>query len=440
VRGRLNLFQTAMLRWRELHPYSAIHVVRIDRPLDPSRVAAVIERVLVAAGLTGLVLDVKRRAFEYKGGPASPVLAVHEGEASAMDVVASVLERELNEPFTPDGPVNPFRFFVVDGGASFYLGLAYDHVVAGGESIVGLMKGLVDAYLDQGGREKTHNPTMPAPRPLDRYPPTYPRLLLRHFGMFFSGMRRLPDMAASSRRSVRPRYPGGLDPHNAFAQFRLETVEFAAIIRTAKAWGVTVNDLLLAALLRALAPIVGERAATARRREIGVASIINIRRDLGIAPDTTFGQFLSTFHVSHPMPPGATLRDVSRDVQIVTSRIKRERLYLQSLLAIAAASAIWRFLSKERRHRFDAKNYPVWGAITMLDVDALWSERGARMRPPEYLRAVSTGAPTPLVIAVTTAGGVLHAGISYRTAAYTRAQIDSIAAAMIADARSLICK
>ena len=33
MKGRLNLFQASMLRWRELHPYNAVHVVRIARPL-----------------------------------------------------------------------------------------------------------------------------------------------------------------------------------------------------------------------------------------------------------------------------------------------------------------------------------------------------------------------------------------------------------------------
>ena len=56
---------------------------------------------------------------------------------------------------------------------------------------------------------------------------------------------------------------------------------------------------------------------------------------------------------------------------------------------------------------------------------------------PEYLRAVSTGPLAPLVIAVTTAAGVLHAGISYRTAAFTPADVDRIAAGIIERVRRL---
>jgi hypothetical protein len=70
VKGRLNLFQAAMLRWRALHPYSAVHAVRVDRPLDAQRLSAVIDGELEALGLTGLTLDAARERFEYAGGPS----------------------------------------------------------------------------------------------------------------------------------------------------------------------------------------------------------------------------------------------------------------------------------------------------------------------------------------------------------------------------------
>jgi hypothetical protein len=33
LKGKLNLFQAAMVRWREMHPYNAVHVVRVSQPL-----------------------------------------------------------------------------------------------------------------------------------------------------------------------------------------------------------------------------------------------------------------------------------------------------------------------------------------------------------------------------------------------------------------------
>jgi hypothetical protein len=331
-------------------------------------------------------------------------------------------------PFPRDGPFIPFRFFVVDAGSQFHLALTYDHFIAAGDSIVVLMHGLWAAYC---GREDGKA------RPFLRYPATCARLFRRHPGAALRGFRRLPEMAASCRRSVRPRYPGEPDPRNAFACFRVDPPEFAALIRAAKAWGVTVNDLLMAILLQVLEPIAGDRPPGDRRRELAVASIVNLRQDFGYDPNTTFGQFLSSFRVAHPVPPGAPLQQLARDVHAETTRIKREKLYLQSLIAIGAIGAVWRFLTPGQRQRFYAKNYPAWGAITMINVDPLWAGAGGPVPTPEYLRAVSTGPLTPLVVAVSTGAGVLHAGISYRTAAFAPAVVAKIMAGIVDCARRL---
>src|SRR4051812_42783585 len=113
MKGRLNLFQRSMLRWRHLYPYSAVHVVRVAQPLEPSRLSAVIGGQLAALGLTGFALDVARGRFQYNGGPAEVALAIHPGGAAPPDVVARTIELELNTPFVRDGAMNPFRFFAV---------------------------------------------------------------------------------------------------------------------------------------------------------------------------------------------------------------------------------------------------------------------------------------------------------------------------------------
>jgi hypothetical protein len=430
MKGRLNLFQTAMLRWRELHPYSAVHAIRIDQPFDAALLARVIDAHLEAKGLTGLELDAARGRFEYAGGKAGSKIAVHAGGDAPTEVLGREIERELNTPFARDGSLVPFRFFVVDAGAHFHLALTYDHFIAAGDSVVVLLAGIHDGYWAKE----------PAPgdaRPYQRYPATCLRLFRRHPGALLRGIQRVGELAASCRRSVRPRYPGGADLTNAFAQCRIEPADFSALIRTAKAWGVTVNDLLLALLLKALEPVVGERPATERRHELAVASIVNLRRDFGYEVGTTFGQFLSSFRVSHPMRPGTALGDLARDIHAETQRVKAEKLYLQNLLAIGSMGLFWRFLSVAQRKSFHAKNYPAWGAITMVNVDPLWAEAGARPPPPVYLRAVSTGPLAPLILAVTTSAGVLQVGFSYRTTAFTPASIEAIAAAIVDGAHRL---
>ena len=160
-----------------------------------------------------------------------------------------------------------------------------------------------------------------------------------------------------------------------------------------------------------------------------MASIVNARDDFGADPRRTFGQFLASFRIAHPVPEGIGLRELVHDVHAETTRIKRHKLYLQTIVALGLSSLMWRFLSVPRRQRFFAKHYPAWGGVTALNVDALWAMSGAdAVQPPDYIRAVSTGPLCPLVLAVTTARDTLHIGVSFRTAAFSRATMDSVIA------------
>jgi len=417
VKGKLNLFQATMLRWRELHPYNAVHVVRVDRSLEANRLRADIEGELADEGLTGFVLDVARRRYEYRGGVARVELRFVAAGSAPSAAVQTEIERELNAPFPREGRIDPFRFFVIDTGTAFHLGIAYDHVVAGGDAIVALLRRIVDRHCDTAAS--------PA-EPLERYPPTYGRLFRRHAGVVWRGLASLRGTAASLRKSARPRFPGGPDPRNAAALFRVDAPHFTRFAATAKTWGVTRNDLLIAILLAALSPFVGEARRGQRRHEIAVASIVNLRNDLVPGDAATFGQFLSSFRISHPVPPGISLRELAQDIHAETARIKREKLYLQTLIVMRIGGVLWRFLSPERRAAFHAKSYPVWFGITPLDVRALWQREGAAAPTPEYVRVVSTGPLAPLVVAATTDGLGLVLGLSFRTAAFSREDIARI--------------
>ena len=143
MKGRLNLFQATMLRWRELHPYNAVHVVRIDGPLDAARLRADHRAASSRhSGLTGLALDAPRARYEYAGGARAHVaLRLRRRRSrSSRDHRAPRSSASSTRRSPRDGRLDPFRFFAVDAGASFHLGLTYDHFIAGGDSIVVLLK------------------------------------------------------------------------------------------------------------------------------------------------------------------------------------------------------------------------------------------------------------------------------------------------------------
>ena len=418
MKGRLNLFQSMTLRWREIHPYNAVHVVAIERPLDAAQLARDIDAHRERAGLTGLELDAAGRRYEFRGGAAHTALATLPGQADPDAVVRAEMERQLNAPFPATGPIEPFRFFAVDAGARFYLGVAYDHFIAGGDSIVVLLKHITDLHTGVPAVAETQ----------ELYPPTFVRLFARHALSLVAGLPHLAGILVGCRRAVRPQFPGGDDPRNGLVHHTIDGANFATLGRVAATWGVTGNELLIALLLRALSPFAADRWS-GTRNQLAIGSIINLRNDYQPGPTRVFGQFLSSCRVANPVPPGISLRDLAADVHAQLGRVRTRRLYLQMLVTIAMAGRVWRHLTPAQRARFHAKNYPLMAGITPLNVDALWHEAGGGT-PPRYLRAVSTGPLAPLVVAATKTGSALELGITYRPTAFSREDIVRIAASV----------
>ena len=417
LRGKLNLFQSMVLRWRELHPYVAVHMVGVAHPLEAARLKEHIAARLEAAGLACIELDRGHRRFEFRPGPATIDLRVLPGADDPAAVARAEIERQLNGVFPREGIFTPFRFFAVDAGSQFHLGIAYDHFIAGGDSIAILLERLLSGYVPSG-REAA------APWAPRRYPRTYRKLFVRDLGYAVRGLTHLRSMAASCRRSVRAPCRTDQGAGTGFLCLRASQEEFSAALRATKAWHVTLNDLVLSMLLRALATVVPPRSG--HRHELGVASIVNLRGEFESDANDTFGLFLASLRISHPVPPGIELRQLASEVHAETERIKKEKLYLQTLLALGWTGMVWRFLTPERRRGLLAKHYPIWAGVTGLNIDALWSVT----QPPdalEYVRAVPTGPLAPLAFAITTLRGTMQIGVSFRIADVARDTAERIA-------------
>jgi len=401
-------------------------MVGVAQPLEAARLKEYLAERLDAAGLARIALDSRRRRFEFLGGPAIVDLAVLAAREDPREAARAEIERQLNAAFPSEGTFTPFRFFAIDSGPTFDLGLAYDHFIAGGDSIAVLLEELVAGYA-AGGRP----PAQWAPR---RYPRTYRRLFLRDFGYALRGLFHLPSMAASCRRSSRAPCRTDQPATNGFQSYRVGPEELAALLRTAKAWRMTMNDLVLAMLLRALSAVVPREG---RRSELGVASIVNLRGEFESDAHNTFGLFLASLRISHPVPAGIELRPLADDVHAETERIKKEKLYLQTLLALGWTAVAWRFLSSERRRRFLAKHYPIWVGVTSLNIDALWPEGSTPGAPFEYTRAVPTGSLAPVAFAITTFRGAMQVGVSFRIADVSADTAAAIASGFLDQIRGL---
>ncbi len=418
---RLNLFQRMMLRWRELHPYNPVHVVRVPDRLDPDRLRDTIAARLGSLGLTGLSVDEHRWRFNCGGGLPSVDLAVVAAGSDPQATLSRLIEGEFNRPFPTAQPAQPFRFMVVDAGESFQLLLVYDHYVASGDSIARLLTGIACAYLRP---DRALDAV-----PMERYASTYRSLFLRHPGWAVRAILGLPRMIASARRSYRPRYAQIADGRNAYTYLRLGPPQTDALLRVAKAWGVSFNELLMASLMLALSPLAAGRRHEARRNELAVASILSMRQDFGVDANLALSPFLAAFRVSHKVPDGIGLQQLAQEVHAASVHVRQRHLYLQSILGLGVSALLWPWLSTARRQRLYPKHFPVWAGITSLNLSPIWARtQCADTARLDYLRAVPTGPLCPLVLAVTTAHDVLHLGIAFRTAAFTREQVNAVVA------------
>ena len=333
--GRLNSFQKTMLQWNDMHPYNAVHVVRIPGVLDGAQLRLSLNSSLEERCLTHLVLDRKRNSYAYLGGPTDCDAKVITGEADPVLVLQAEIERQINTPFVPAERINPFRFFAVTTTDTFFLGLAYFHPVSDAESIVLLLRDLVRAYL-----KKTH---AKPPFGLELYPDHRARLLRHHTAVVVSKVLALPAQSRNLKQSNRPRYRDAQDFKNGFRLFSLIPERLRRLLAAAKSWDVTVNDVLLALLMKSVSPLSGRRRSAAKRTKMSVGCIVNLRRELGIDSAQTFGLFLGSFTVTHAVPEGVALRELASDIRQQTLAIKQKQLYLATPMELGVGRFVLRF-------------------------------------------------------------------------------------------------
>jgi len=410
-KGKLNTFQQAILQWEELHPYNAIHVVKIEDKLDATRLKDIIVSHIERLGLSGLVVDRDSRQFTYSGGKPDIDLSIYEW--SGDSTLSDEIERQINTPFRPrKGVILPFRFFVIKKHDSFYLGLVYYHLIASADSIIVLLKSIIDHYKD-----KSNPSILPV---FNLYPPVY-RIPFKL--KYISGwLLTLPEHISSMKRASRPKYHDMNDFSTGFKAFNIIPPYSLSIIEKAKEIGVTVNDMFLGLLMLAISPLASQRNNAKRRRNISVASIVNIRDDLSIRTED-FGVFLSYFNVSHEVPEGVDLITLVKDIHGQTERIKKYRLYLRTVLELHIALFLIRSLFRKRKEKFFPKYNPLWGGITNINLNNFWAGGNT---PSEYLRAVSTGPATPLVLSFTTLHDTISVGLSYRKTVFSESDIKKI--------------
>ncbi|UCD35998.1 MAG: hypothetical protein JSU90_03965, partial [Nitrospiraceae bacterium] len=410
MQGTLNIFQRTILLWNDIHPYNAVHVVRVPGHLDASRLTRDISCCIDQCGIGKLSVDRNRRKYQYGGLPAPLRIRAVQGDDPAATLRREI-EDQINLPFPAGRDFIPFRFFTVRDKDSFFLGLVYYHLIAGADSIITIFRHMVRSYLSE--EQSAGCP------PASLYPDTYTKRLTVSPSDMARWIFTIPRRITEVRRAIRPRYDDVHDNRNGFQFFSINDGRFRALSETAKVWGVTLNDMFLALVMQSVAP----RALTRRRgkkKNISLSSIAAIRKDMPPEARDLFGLFLSSFNVYREAGAGTPLSVLARDIHAQTEQIKKHRLYLRTLLEMGAALVLIPWFFSTRKEKFYSKYNPVWAGITNININTAggWPEYPGDV-PADYLRAVSTGQAAPLVFSFTTLHDKIQVGVSYRETVFS---------------------
>jgi len=394
-----------MLVWNRLHPYNAVHVVRVASPLDLPRLESVVNDRLETLGVTGLELDPSQRRVNFFGGPAGVRVGLVEPGDDPCATVQTEMGRQINTPFPLERRCTPFRVFVTPDGDGFYLGLAYCHFVSDADPIVHLLTDLATSYC--GDRLEAFTPAR-------KVHGRMLRVMFRHAPAWLCA---LPPRLMRLQHSAKPRYLDRLDHTNGISLQTVRREDFAALHDTARSWSVTLNDIFLASVLKSVMPLAADRYQPGKRENLAVSSIATSRRELCPGPPSGLGLFLGSFIVFHRDATNTPLRDVARDLHRQTERIKRHRLYVRIPLWVRLALAIAPRHSPMQQQKLFRKHYPLWGGTTNMNLNRMFAQP-VTAPVQDYLRSVSTGPACPLVMSLTTFRDMLNVGVSYRTTVF----------------------
>jgi hypothetical protein len=413
--GRLNAFQKVMLQWSSLHPYNATHVYKIAGPLRSGDLAEAVETTFRRHGLGIAHLSADGQSFRHETDTRPEVEVVAAG-ARPESSLTEYLSRALNRPF--ERPTShPFRFAAIDAGLQWhYVVLAYDHWVADACAARLVLRSVLGQYLPLGFPEEHER--------LGLYPGTYREVFRRRL----RGGRLLLAAFRAARRWNRNRSAWRVACWSN-TQFDVDYRMYPTIPGTAarlrefaRANGATVHDVLLAAFGRALAAVMPARG---RRRGLALGSIVDTR---GIADEDlsrAMGAFLGYYLVRSDADATIGLDEATRQIAARTRPVKAQHRYMDSLVNMQFMNTVWPWLSANARRHFLRKSLPMSGGMSNVVVRDAWMNEN-RDVILDYHRGVSTGPNMPIVLSPTTFGDHLNIGVSYRTAGFSRAKIETL--------------
>lgn len=413
----LNEIQRTMLRWNSVHPYNVVDLVEVLRPVTEGQMRAAAEVVLGELGLGVPFPDNREKSAVFLGSPDGIEVSARPlgtGEKTALE---SFLSEELNRPFDV-GRDAALRLTCLQGASQRFVAMTYQHWVMDGTAAARVFRRILAEALglprEHGSRTELETPS--CDRSFAHRRQGIPGLAQK-----LEGLRGLltRTRATAPWQSVSP---------ECRSDVRMLTIpqdSLDRLRRMARQNGCTVNDCLLATIIRAIGCALPEHKRHAWRRNIAICNIADLRRlnpELGQKSGVYVG-FFGT-HLGALPREDAPLIDLIRRQ---TSRAKRLCMPLASLATFRAIPRLWPLLPAETLSGFLRTFFRYSAGLSNLRLGPEWDDPTWSRVVRGYTRACPLGMMLPLIFGVTTQGSEMTVTVTWARGGYSPEQIDNIA-------------
>ena len=416
---KLNPFQQVMALWEEAEPYNAGAVFQLRGRANFEALQGAIQESCQEAGLGKLLLDRKRRSYEYKPIETIRLEAIQSGDR-VLDTLGAFLTEQVKLPF-PLSPHHPVKWFVIDDlrSESHFLVLVWRHFIADGVSIRLLLRRVFARYFGTA--------SAPPRTSLRMHPPDYGEVMKSHY-------RRLGyirTLARACRLYGRLRYvyrlPESIDRGAGSRVLLFDTPQHFLLRLTAacRRRRVSVNDAFLTTLGAAMARITPSRKLERRRRGLALAAAVDPRQVAPKQLSDCFGLFVGHW-VTLLNDPDSGDFDAMLDEVVRQTRVEKgEKRFGGPEWDFLTVLLLRRWLGAKEDRSWYRKVYPFSAGLSYIKMRS--SEfPGGRGKVLACFPIPPTGPALPLVVSPATVDDQLKLTAVYREAALSDSQVRTL--------------
>jgi hypothetical protein len=402
-----------MRQWEEFQPFHGIDAIEAREPVDADRLRAAAEEELAILGVGLPLASPDGRSVIYRPGrPTISVEVISFGEGDTpLTALANQASDELNRPFVPDA--DPLvRLWTIQALPHSYVGMTWQHWPIDGVSAADLFRRILARYI---GNPLTEEPTatdlvVPDIASIFRAQHTWKRELRYFYESLF-------ETYYFSRIYAPPR------PKPDQTSLRVHLLDLQ---HPARPPGATVNDVVAAALVWAIAEVLPERYRNWWRRRINLINFVDLRGYAGTELQRAWGQFLAfaILHMPEPRPERWELLLEALRTEAVW--IRDQATFYGSLGAFTIMRRAWPWLPRRWRWSLPYSQAPFTAGLTNTRFRAEWSGEPLGLHFGRSWRIAPLGGMSALCADMCTKGDQLSLALTFEDNSFMSERIEAI--------------